>query len=156
VIAYFAATLSGASGGADAGVFIGDGETLTAIARFGQAAPGGEGTFSDFSPITLGLNNAGQAVFLASIDTSEGFGTTDATGIFFYDQQQGLLSVARTGDTLLDKEEIAALLLNGGTWFMGDEDSGLNDQGQVAYQFTAGGNIGIALWSAVSTPLPPM
>jgi len=151
----FAAALSGASGGTDAGIFIGDGGELISIARFGGAAPGGEGTFSDFIPVTLALNAAGQAVFMALIDLPSGIGATDATGLFFYDRANGLLPVARTGDTLADKGEISALLLNGGTWFMGDEGSGLNDQGQVAYRFTAAGNIGIAIWSAVSATPPP-
>jgi hypothetical protein len=152
----FVAGLSGASGGDMGAVFIGNGEEIIPITRLGDAAPNGEGTFSGFDLMTMAFNNAGQAVFLASVDVPDRPGMMDTMGIFFYDPQQGVLPVAQTGHTLADQGEISALTLNGGSWYIGDEGSGLNDQGQVAYRFTAGGNIGIAIWSAVSATPPPM
>lgn len=143
----FTATVSGATNGAVAGLFLGNGQSTIALARIHDPAPGG-GRFSGFHQVYYDLNNAGQAAFYATIDLENGGTTSDRAGLFFYDPALGLLSVAREGDSLADLGLITAIqfrssLLTG----TGTETSGLNDHGQVAYQCTVGGNHAIALWS---------
>ncbi len=62
----FRATLTGTPD--DAGIFIGNGGAVTQIARKGQAAPNGNGTLTNISTNSFGLNNSGQAAFSASND----------------------------------------------------------------------------------------
>lgn len=197
----FIAELNDTAGGysGDAGVFVGSGGTLRQVARRGQAAGSGGGTFDSFSSIAL--NATEQILFGASIDSAtpldvgifrsdgstlqtivrkgwsapeEGvFGyfrdsafndvgqvafyaelkdTLHTSGIFLYDDKAGLITVARRGDPLL--ESTITDLTFGPTWGpLGDERSGLNDRGQVAFRFTlADGRHGVAIWSPVPEP----
>jgi hypothetical protein len=93
----FDATISGATGGSNEGLFIADGTNAKAIARLGDSAPGG-GRFSDFG--AYALNGAGQAAFHATIDLEDGGGTNDTFGLFFYDPVDGLIQVARKDQQL--------------------------------------------------------
>ena len=150
----FYAGLTATSGGTanDTGLFRagGAGGTIT-VAREGQAAPGGNGTFSVLSANDLALNDAGQIIFVADLAGTAG-GSADDRGLFLYDDTRGLLTVAREGDALLGST-ITDLRFNGSTIYNGDERSGFNELGQVAYGFTlADGRRGIALYD--STPEP--
>jgi hypothetical protein len=69
--AAFYASLTGATPGTDTGIFGGTGGAVTQIARAGQAAPDGNGTFSGFNN-DLALNDSGQAAFVASVAGIQG------------------------------------------------------------------------------------
>jgi hypothetical protein len=109
----------------DRGIFRGDGTSLIQIARAGQEVPNGNGRFGQlFAPA---LNEAGQVAFVASlIDT----GPTENFGIFVYDDQRGLVQVARKSDQLPDGS-IANLSFNTDPHL----HSSLNNHGQVTYSF---------------------
>ena len=104
----------------DTGIALGDGVSLTLIAREGQPAPDGNGSFSSF-PNPPALNNAGQLVFVAILsDTTSG--STDDRGIFHWDGAT-VIQVARAG-----------LPVPGGNGdFVGFTNPAFNDQGQLAF-----------------------
>ncbi len=121
------------------GVFRGDGTDLTQIFRSGQAAPDGNGTFRSLD--SAALNDAGQVAFDAIL-----FGAEDR-GIFLFDDAMGLIQVARKGDTFLGST-ITDLDFKEGTNSKGNETSGFNELGQIAYTYAlADGRRGVALWS---------
>ncbi len=128
--AAFYATLTGTSGGTsdDNGIFRGAGSTITQIAREGQAAPDGNGTFSSLS--SPSLNDAGQAAFWASLTGTSG-GTNDNEGIFRGDGG-ALTQIARAGQAPPD--------LNGTFAMFGG--ASLNDAGQAAFYATLTGTSG--------------
>ena len=97
----FRAKLTGTAGGTsdNEGIFRGDGGVLTQIARDGQAAPDGNGTFASFSPYTA-LNESGQAGLWAELTGTSG-GTSDNEGIFRGDGGT-LTQIARAGQTAPD------------------------------------------------------
>lgn len=142
-VAFYGALLGTAAGSDDnSGVFLGDGNTITQVARAGNAAPDGNGVFDDF--FTSAINNAGQVAFYATLTSTTG-GTADNVGIYLYDQSLGLITIVRKGDSLLGST-ITALGFNGSEAFNGDERSGLNGLGQVAYFFNlADGRNGVAI-----------
>jgi hypothetical protein len=135
--------LTGTSGGTsdDSGIFLFDDALgLRQLVREGQAAPDGNGAlFSLGSPT---LNNRGQMAFISPLIGTSG-GTSDDSGIFFFDDASGLLQVARKGGDLLGST-ITSLSFNSN----GDERSGFNELGQVAYHFElADGRRGVAIWT---------
>jgi hypothetical protein len=155
----FYATLTDTVGGFfedDEGIFLGDGISLIQIAREGDLAPGGTGFFGGivedpFEPAptfeNLALNNSGQVAFKGHI-----LGGThlDDQGLFFYDDTMGLVKIVRSGDPLLGST-ITNVDFVGSTGSLGEEGSGLNDSGQVAFRFTlADFRGGIAIWSSSS------
>ena len=148
--AAFRAFLTGTGGGSsdDGGIFRGDGTTLTRVAREGQAAPTSDGMLEGvlsrlFNPA---LNDVGQLAFVANIDLQDGGSTLDEGGLFFYDDLLGLTSVARTGDAF-DGSTITGLSFSSGS-IQQDEGGGLNNLGQVAYDYDlADGRRGVAVWS---------
>ena len=127
----FTADLTSTSGGVsdNSGIFLGSGGAITQIAREGAAAPDGNGDFSSFS--APALNASGQVAFAASLTGTSG-GTTDDFGIFL---ANGIdtIQVARGGKTLAG-DTIANFFFNPSTDVNGNERSGINDAGQVAYQ----------------------
>jgi len=147
----FKALLAGTTGGSSGtsadniGLFIGDGAgNIEQVVRRGQAAPDGNGVFSN--PVDHALNDAGQAAFISPLTGTVG-GTTDDNGIFFYDPSQGLIQVVREGDAMLGST-VTALVFNNGDEGRGEERSGLNNAGQVAYSFElANGTEGVAIWT---------
>jgi hypothetical protein len=159
----FRATLSGTVGGNNdnQGLFRTDGTALTQIARAGQTAPGGNGTFkfttsvdSDLMPT---INEKGQiAVATQLFETAAG--ASDNYGIFLFDDSRGLVQVAREGEPFLGST-IRGLEFNPRTSLSigvsGHERSGFNKTGttRIAYQFTlADGRSGIAVWMLVPEP----
>lgn len=94
----------------------------------------------------LEINNAGQMVFSARL-----VGSKIGKGIFFYDDNLGLLNVIQEGDSFLGSA-ISRYNFSGDTT-SGGERSGFNDLGQLAFQFVlADGRSGIAVWSPVPEP----
>lgn len=93
----FEATLTGTSGGStdNEGIFFYDTTgVISQIARTGQAAPDGNGTFSEFqSPM---INDAGQVAFHAQFTGTTG-GSSDSRAYFVGDSVTGLTQFARTG-----------------------------------------------------------
>ena len=146
----FQARLAGTSEGStdDDGIFRGDGVTLEQLAREGEASPDGNGVFAGF--LDPAFNDAGQAAFQAFLTGTDG-GSSDDSGIFFYDDTLGLVPVVREGDELLGST-ITRLAFESSLGTRSDERSGLNELGEVAYHFTlADGRQGVAI-SAVPEP----
>ena len=117
----FNGSLTGTSGGFndDSGIFRGDGTTLTQVARAGQAAPDGNGSFSDFfSPV---LNDVGQAAFVGFLTGTSG-GFSDDLG-FFRGDGTTLTQIVRRGQAAPD----------GNGSFSDFFSPALNDAGQVAF-----------------------
>ncbi|MBE0543599.1 MAG: hypothetical protein IH623_19815 [Verrucomicrobia bacterium] len=148
----FPATFAGATNGASWGLFIADDTGITQIVRGNDPAPGG-GTFSSLpsGAAELALNDAGQVVFQASVRGNDGF---VRTGLFFYDPDEGLLSVIRHGDTFPGLGTMSGLNFYGGTGIVGSEGSGLNDLGQVAYRAFVGAYRVVAIWSGPRRSAP--
>lgn len=147
--AVFRASLSGAGVNAtnSSGIYRFDGAATVEIARTGQAAPSGPGSFTNFGDSFLNefvaLNDAGQGAFLAALG-GVGVDSSNNTGLFLYDDQLGLLTVARKGDALLGST-ITGLSFAASS---PNESNGFNNQGQVAYRFSlANGNSGVAIFS---------
>jgi hypothetical protein len=119
----FTASLTGTAGGEadNFGLYRGDGTSLSQIARQGQTAPGGTGTF--VSSMSLGgLNEAGQVAFRSNLPGG-GIGGTVFTGLFTGDGTS-LQSIARTGQTVPGGNGVFATL---------SPVTGLNGLGQVAF-----------------------
>lgn len=150
--AVFYASLSETDGGSsdDSGLFRSDGATdFVQIAREGAVTPDANGFFSEFSDPAF--NEAGQAAFLANLSGTSG-SLTDDTGLFFYDDALGLSKVIREGDFYLGSVVVGldfnSTVNSNSVESDGNERSGLNDLGQVAYRFDlADGRSGIAIWS---------
>lgn len=144
----FLGQLASTSGGFsdDQGVFRGDGfATPLQIARRGDAAPSSSGIFSFF--FDLEVNEVGQVAFLSFL-SGDSVGLNSGPGIFLYDDDRGLLKVAREGDNFLGST-IAGLSFVTGS----DNPSSLNNHGQVAYRFElADGRLGIAIATVVPEP----
>ena len=142
------AALTGTPGGStdNRGLFIGDGTTNRQVVRNGDLAPDGNGRFAGFGRNTI-INEAGQTAFYA---THTGGSPLASGGIYFFDPSGGLTTVARNGQPLLGST-IASLSLAGhnlDTPINSMETSGLNERGQVAFQFRlATGTEGVAIWS---------
>ena len=143
--AAFFASLTGTAGGSadDEGVFRGDGGAVTQLARTGQAAPDGNGTFSSFTDPDLdaftdpALNASGQAAFVGFLTGTAG-GSADVRGVFTGDGVD-LLTVVREGDALAGGV-VASMSF--------DVADGLNDFGQVAYSYAlTNGDEGVARWT---------
>lgn len=143
----FNSTITGAGDGATEGIFLGNGSEIRQIARINQLAPGG-GRFSNFMR-GISLNNDGDVLFFAQIDLQNGGSTMDTHGLFFHDGRT-LSSVAREGDTIPGTGVISQIFGEDDLLSTGAESSPLNDNGQVTYRFSSGGDIGIAVW------LPPL
>ncbi|MEL7238940.1 MAG: choice-of-anchor tandem repeat NxxGxxAF-containing protein, partial [Planctomycetota bacterium] len=105
------------------------------IARSGQAAPFGDGTFEFlFDPA---INAKGQLAFQANVAQTPG--QNGVSQIFFFDDTLGLLPVAKSGD-LIDGRPINFPLLSFTYGVMDDTRSGLDDQGRIAFTaFYSGG-----------------
>jgi hypothetical protein len=119
----FKAFMTATSGGGadDSGIFRGSGGTLTQIARKGQGAPDGNGTFLDLG--LPALNGLGHVAFWASI-----FNISDDEGVYISDGID-MIQATRVGQGL------SGSTITGLTFASGiDEHSGLNEFGQVAYK----------------------
>jgi len=141
----FTSTITGATGGSSQGVFRSDGGPRLVIARIGDPTPNGAGTFSGFTPLSLALNDAGQAVFAASIDLGDGGSPKDTTGLYLYDDHLGLREVVRPGDVVPGTGAVDGFDFAGGTNGQGEGASGLNANGQVAYRLSSGGYYYVAI-----------
>ena len=88
--------LNGTSGGVadNEGIFRGDGNVLTQIAREGQTAPDGNGSLAISGWTTPQINDSGQVEFSSTVTGTSG-GTIDDQGVFTGDGID-LLQVART------------------------------------------------------------
>jgi hypothetical protein len=148
----FLAGVAGATNNARWGLFLSDGSALTQIVRAGDPAPGG-GVFSTSSVSAVGaiaLNHVGQIAFQALVVEVGGL---IRNGIFVYDPTEGMILVARTGDSLAGAGSLSALNFKGGSGTTGSEGSGFNDLGQVAYRAflsgtpILGGESAVAIWS---------
>ena len=142
----FIASFTDTSGGDsdNEGIIRGNGTILTQIAREGEDAPDGNGSFSQFD--FPALNGAGQMAFGAFLRGTSG-GMSDNYGLYYFDDVLGLLPVARKGDPFLGST-ITLLGFNNSIESRSDEFSGINELSQFAYRFVlADGRSGIAIWT---------
>lgn len=122
--AVFNANLSGTTGGSadNRGIFRGNGTTVEQIARAGQAAPGGNGNFSQFSAAQH--NNSNQIAFQSDLVGTAG-GSVDNSGIFRWGTS-GIVEIARAGQATPDGNGIYA-------GFEDERAPAINDAGHVAF-----------------------
>lgn len=127
----FTAILTGTSrsDGRGSGIFRGDGSTLTQIARDGQAAPDGDGTFFGFG--IPSLNNAGQTAFISSI--SETLGENSFYFGIYRSDGSTLTQVLRDGVAAPD---------GNGRFLPFTFNPELNDAGQIAFIADLTGSLG--------------
>lgn len=104
----------------ETGIYRGDGVTLTQIARQGQAAPDGNGTFNSVN--NTALNNVGQLLVSATLAGSAGGGFGGNTALYRGDGTL-LTPIVRSGQSTPD----------GTALFGGAGPSSINDAGQVAF-----------------------
>ena len=143
--AAFLGILNGTTGGTsdNVGIFIGSGGPLTQVAREGQTAPDANGTISLFAD--MALNATGQIAFEATL-TGTSDGINDNSAIFLADGID-TVQVARKGQVFAD-DTISDMDINHSLETNGNERSGLNDAGQVAYIVTLNNaKTAIALWT---------
>ncbi len=139
----FIANITGSSGGTadNAAVYIVNGTNLIQVARKGQAAPDGNGTFASFG--YPALNNRGQLAFTATLAGTKG-GSSDNEGIFVTDPAlritQAVRSGMKIGSETLARPSFVAGPNPGGV-------SGFNDEGDLAFWAALGGNYAALLWS---------
>ncbi|MEM1012439.1 MAG: choice-of-anchor tandem repeat NxxGxxAF-containing protein [Planctomycetota bacterium] len=124
----FRASLKGTSGGNsdNSGIYRGNGTagSLVNIARAGQAAPEGNGSFSGFFSSRIALNDAGQAAFRADLTGTSG-GSSDNSGVYRGDESAGsLVNIAREGQAVPE----------GNGSFSSFDTIALNDAGQTAFR----------------------
>jgi len=127
---------------------------LVELVRAGDIVDDENGRLRDIDDFTF--NDHGQIAFLAAIDSSTDMYTSDIDqALFFYDDELGLMTVARQGDEMLGStivgldymtsnatNPISLLNKNRG------KQDGFNNAGQVAYRFALDdGRSGIAIWS---------
>ncbi len=145
------------------GIFRSDGTHAgrTEIVRQAQATPDGNGVFQlDSQPSGFEsndvpkMNEAGQVAFFTNLSGTDG-GIEENEGIFFYDDDLGLMQVARKGYPFLGST-ITELRFTPRAGMAHDNmRSGLNNLGQVAFAYElADGRGGVAVWSPPGFSLP--
>lgn len=124
----FVAKLTGTSD--DMALFLVGPEGVTELARKGDPAPDGNGSFEGFFSVS-GPNESGQVAFIGSISGTSG-GEGDNEGIYIADAQ-GVIKLAREGDPA-----------PGGNGTFGDLDfvTGINDSGEAAFRAVLDGTSG--------------
>lgn len=134
-VAFKAALYEGASGSLEAGVFRGDGDDLELLARVGRPLMAG-GIVPLGLATQVSMNDAGQVAFVASfVDEAT---TTEAKGLFLFDDRLGPILAMATGDALAS--DVMADVVFG--------PDALNEAGEVAYRFVLeDGRDGAALWT---------
>lgn len=145
----FVADLEGNSGGFE-GLFRGDGGETVAIARVGDPAPDGNGSFNGIG--SFAIDALGRVIFSATLTGTDG-GSGDDTGLFLYDDTAGLMTVVRE-DGPLDGATVEQFL----PWLPPGpiENAGFNNLSQAAFGFsTTIGIQGIALYDPDLQTEPP-
>lgn len=120
----------------------------SAVAASGQKVPGEGVTFLAMDGEPVAINAAGQVAFRARL-------SDDKRGIFLSDPEDGLRTIAMTGQQFLgssfDTLEFAGSSPVNGV--LGKDRNGLNDNGEVAFRFElADGREGVAMWSVLPKP----
>ena len=137
----FSARLADTSGefNGDRGIFRSDGVSIEEIARLGQTAPDGNGTFGNLNgPVDLVgkqfpiLNDAGQIVFSAGLTDTVG-GTEDNHAFFLVDGD-AITQIVREGQPAPDG--------NGVISYLAENRPTLNNRGEVAFLSNLTGTTG--------------
>ena len=131
-------------------LFVGDAEGLTSIVQTGDPLPGDQpGVFRFFGSGDdgeVGLNERGQIAFFASTSQLDG-GEVDGFGLFFYDPELGIVTIA-TQDQPFAGDALQNMVYRDNAGAINDAASGLNDAGQLAFQYLLkNGETGIAVFS---------
>lgn len=135
------------------GVFRANGDELIEVIREGDAVPGGDGRIASFdlgedswnTYRSLAMNQPGSLAFVANVTgTASG---TDELALFYFDDNLGLLTVAREGQALFDSTLTSLEFTDDDT----DDVDGLNNHNTVAYRFSlSDSRSGIATWTPPS------
>jgi hypothetical protein len=121
----FRAQLSQTPGGTldDTALFVGDGQTLTQIARENQLVPNGDGRFASLS--SAEINDAGTVAFTATLRGTQNGQTTSGLYLFRYGH---LFEAFRTGEPLA-----GSTIQTVSVRFGPDDNRGLNNLDEVAF-----------------------
>ena len=112
------------------GIFVGDGTTITQIAREGHPVPENPGkVFSSFLPLYPDINDNGDVLFQASFGPDEN--TSTDHGLFLYSDGT-VTRIAQDGQAPPDGNGTYTTFRNNGIYTNPDRP-GLNNAGQVAY-----------------------
>ncbi|HEV7299584.1 MAG TPA: choice-of-anchor tandem repeat NxxGxxAF-containing protein [Tepidisphaeraceae bacterium] len=133
----FTAAISSSVGGnpQQHGLFVSDNGALTEVVRSGSLTPDPTRRFTGIGAGSMAFNDVGDIAFLASIARSDATVWNvppDTRSALYLYTEGALVEVARTGDPLLGST-INFLTVAPTVGSIGDESSGLNDQGQLAY-----------------------
>jgi hypothetical protein len=128
----------------DTGIFLHDGVSTVVVAREGESAPDGNGTYFSENCCNFALNERGQIAFEANLRGTAG-GQTDDRGIFLFDPVWGIQQAVREGDPFLGSTIRELLFLGEGDWDSGFASSGAP---RIAFWFVLEDQrVGIAKWS---------
>lgn len=138
-------------GGPETGsvIMVGDSNGVETFLRSGQ-------TLADESSrvISVGaplINDSGQMVFPAEFESLMGNGV-EGSGLFYYDQAQGLSRIVGLGDAVRGST-VADFSYARGVLQGGHYADGFNESGQFTYGFTlTDGRSGVAIWNPVPEP----
>jgi hypothetical protein len=131
-------------------IFRSGGGPVTLIAREGQVIPGGNGKFPDLQAAVFALNDRGDVAFTTFLDQAS---MPNSTGVFYYSDQTGLVTIARTGDQLLGSTITSVSVVGASNLGKGAMQNGLNNSGQIAYSFKlADSRTDIALATVIPQP----
>ncbi len=141
-VAFFA-DLTGTTGGAtdNSAIYVGDGSSIVQLARKGQPAPDGNGTFFGFG--YPAINDKGQVAFTATLTNTVG-GATDNQGIYLVDTTLTIHQVVRSGIIINGKTLSSPGFLYGPNY---GGLTGLNNNGQMAIWATLAGDYAGFLWT---------
>ena len=142
----FQSTISGASGGSDEGIFIGNGSSARIVNRVGDAAPSG-GILGDFLEESIRFNDRGQVFFAAILKFPDLADPVDTVGLFLHDPTLGLLEIAREREDFEDLGTITQLIPNLRERASDPARGSLNASGQVAYRAFIGGDAVVLRWT---------
>ncbi len=128
------------------GLFVGTPDAVQKVAYTGDPAPDGNGVITYArTQLRYAFNDHGQVAFTTDLLDTVG-GNTDDKGIFFFDPDLGVLSVARKGAPMSGSTI-------GNLFLMSEADgfSSLNNRGEVAYWYVLeNGSTGAAVWTIPS------
>jgi hypothetical protein len=121
------------------------------VARPGNPMPGGGAfvTASNLAGWQIDVNNAGEVVFNATLDTDDNADGVPDTGLFVW-SHGSLRLVARTGTVIPDVGTVAHLVMNvvvfpPPTVFVPNSGATNNDRGQVVFGATLADGRGVLL-----------
>jgi hypothetical protein len=148
----FAAEFPGPSADSPSGIYWANNSTTQLVAFEDTATPMPGKFFRSFPTTAITSNAEGEIAFLAELsDTANG--AAAGKGLYYYDPQNGLKEILRTGDafggsTVTNLLFFGTFINNISNQSPDTSNSGFNADGEVAFAFDlANGQSGVAIWS---------